>query len=106
MDHTITGSKGIKPLDSDTEEEGCGLMIVALFLAIEQSNGEENNNEILSSQQTSITHYFAVTRSFLQVTTSVPNVEHKRNRKNTLQGKPPRERLKEIVKWSFYWVRR
>lgn len=62
MDHTITGSKGIKPLDSDTEEEGCGRMIVSLFLAIKQSNGEENNNEILSSQQTSITHYFAVTR--------------------------------------------
>ena len=81
-------------------------MIVALFLAIEQSNCEENNNEILSTQQTTITHYFAVTRWFPQVTTSVPNVEHTRNRKNTLQRKPPREKLIEIVKWSFYWVRR
>lgn len=62
MDSTNTVSKGIKPLDSDTEEEDCGLMIFASFLAIEQSIGEGNNNETPPTQQTSITHYFAVTR--------------------------------------------
>ena len=106
MDNTNIESKGIKPLDSDTEEESSGLMIFALFLAIKQSNGTESNNETPPTEQTFITHYFAVTRWFPPVTASVPNLEHTRNRKNTLQRKPPHERLKEIVRWFFCWVRR
>lgn len=62
MENTNTGSKGIKPLDSDTEEEGSIMLVFSLFIAINQSNGKDNSNETPPTQQTTITHYFAVTR--------------------------------------------
>lgn len=38
------------------------MLVFSLFIAINQSNGKDNSNETPPTQQTTITHYFAVTR--------------------------------------------